>query len=550
MAPVADAGGPASLTAASTLWASSSGSDATPTSQETTSLLRVLGQDELEHGDERARRRVRARRGRGTKSPPPADRRPFARRSSAAISAARMSAPRRCGVRTGCGPLTSCRRRALRACAARRRRRPSPSTRVGTIVRKRNTSTAATTPALLPPKPISAAVRLELDDADPARRDRNAAEEPRQRPGGERLDDAHLGGRRRRAPATRPAGRAKTVRLPASVASVSRCQRRLRMSTTSIRKRSKLLPPHATGSRWKRPLTQVAPRAARSPISARHAVAVEDEHERSDRDAQDRHADERRCREQLPSPPRRSSTGRAPTIGYARLASWFQRLTSVTDRATAARREARSAAASRRRSRSRRPRLPARRSRARWSPGSSSAPARSAGRAGATSHGGANGQNVDRGDCQERRPSTPTTTLCTTSPDVACSRRSSAGGTRTSRRSATAPARPRSTRFESKRRTTPPTRGRTKRTESRRWDAVEQDSWSSAPPGRIAGTVYGTIAVVMATVTAGAQGARRRTPDGSPWWSPSPCSSSGWHTCHLRRARRVAWSAAAGSQLA
>ena len=52
------------------------------------------------------------------------------------------------------------RRRALRRCAARRPAATIPSTRVGTIVRKRNTSTAATTPALLPPNPINAAVRL------------------------------------------------------------------------------------------------------------------------------------------------------------------------------------------------------------------------------------------------------------------------------------------------------------------------------------------------------------------------------------------------------
>ena len=62
--------------------------------------------------------------------------------------------------------------------------------------------------------------------------------------------------------------------------------------------------------------------------------------------------------------------------------------------------------------------------------------------------------------------------------------------------------------------------------------------------GGIAGTVYGTI-VVMATVTAGAKG-ERRTRDGSPWWSPSPCSFSGWHTCTRMGSRRV-WSVAGGS---
>ena len=70
-----------------------------------------------------------------------------------------------------------------------------PSTRVGTIVRKRNTRTAATTPALLPPKPISAAVRLSSTTPIPPG---VIGMLPRMRASAQAAnasDDAHLGGR-------------------------------------------------------------------------------------------------------------------------------------------------------------------------------------------------------------------------------------------------------------------------------------------------------------------------------------------------------------------
>ena len=273
-------------------------------------------------------------------------------------------------------------------CAARSSRRAAraaaetvPSTRVGTIVRNRNTSTAARTPALLPPKPINAAVRLSSTTPIPpgviGMLPRMRASDQAANASTTLTSDDGTWSARNETSRT-----AKTVRLPASVASVSRCQRRLRTSTTSTRKRSKLLPPHVTGPRWKRRFDPGGPPRRQVTDLQGHAVAVEDEHERSDDDAQDRHADERRRRQH-----RRLLSGhRQQEERHDRIRQVGELVPEAHQRhrpSDGTRREARRAATSRRRSRSRPPLLPARRSKARWSPGSSSAPSRSAGREGA-----------------------------------------------------------------------------------------------------------------------------------------------------------------------
>ena len=171
-----------------------------------------------------------------------------------------------------------------------------PSTRVGTIVRKRNTRTAATTPALLPPKPISAAVRLSSTIADPARRDRDAPEDARQCPGSERLDDAYLRRRNLERPQRdqqndedrQAAGkRGECEQVPAALEDLDDTDPETLEAASIPRDR---LTVKATLDPGRCPCRQVTDLSG-------HAVAVEDEHERSDHDAQDCDADERHRRE-------------------------------------------------------------------------------------------------------------------------------------------------------------------------------------------------------------------------------------------------------------
>ena len=206
-----------------------------------------------------------------------------------------------------------------------------PSMRVGTIVRNRNTSTAATTPALLPPKPISAAVRLSSMTPIPPG---VIGMLPRMRASDQAANASttiDFGGRNLERPQRdqqddedrKAAGKGcERENVPAPLEDVDDTDSEALEVGSTPRDRPAV---EATFDPGRSPCRQVTD-------LSRHSVAVEDEHERSDHDAQDCYADERHRREQLVSSPAIVNRKTA-TIGYVRLASWFQRLTRVTDRA-------------------------------------------------------------------------------------------------------------------------------------------------------------------------------------------------------------------------
>src|SRR3954466_7727009 len=227
----------------------------------------------------------------------------------------------------GSGKLGSARRwrRQVGAAAA-------PTAGVGTIAKKRERSTAATTPARLPPKPTSTVVRPSSTSPRPPgvigiEPSTRASDQPANA-SARLISEAPTPSARRQASSTR-----KTDSWPASVASVSTCQRLRSSPIAPPRKRARLSPAQPTGPRRTHPSTQLRRRAARLPT--RRAIPALESAK-----AKPPATTTNRARPTVaivfsaaPLPPVRVSSASA-SVGKKRIASWFQTPVSVTARAT------------------------------------------------------------------------------------------------------------------------------------------------------------------------------------------------------------------------
>src|SRR5215218_8441354 len=207
-----------------------------------------------------------------------------------------------------------------------------PSTSVGTTVRKRYTSTAATTPALSPPKPTSAAVSPSSTTPRPPGvigidvRMRTSAHAAN----ASTSETCDAGTSRARSETTRTAN---TVMLPRSETSVSAGHLRATKPATLARNRSKLAPDQATGPRRTLPSVQLEKRAATSPMSSASWPLTSTSTNpvtTTPRTATPTNATVASAAVCAPVIVSRNTA----TIGNERLRSWFQRLVSVTARTT------------------------------------------------------------------------------------------------------------------------------------------------------------------------------------------------------------------------